>query len=143
MSKKKIMIAESADGYPYWGPLMPIVEFCLARGCKLDGKTPEQPFFEDRNGSNLCLIVGDVTVKDILGNFSFPDHVKAKSRSNIKSAIVDIKHRSSITITSFAEFEKVLKEREEYNERQDKRLLESRKRRAERDKLRYNHDEDQ
>ena len=126
MSQEKIKIAASADGIPYWSPLMPIVEFCLERGCKLDGKTPEQPFFEDRNGSNLCLIVGDVTIKDILGNFSFPDHVKAKKRS-----VSDVKHRSAINITSFLEFEEILKEREARNERREKRLLESRKRRAE------------
>ena len=117
-----------------------LLNFAWREDVNLMAKLQSSLFFEDRNGSNLCLIVGDVTVKDILGNFSFPDHVKAKSRSNIKSAIVDIKHRSSITITSFAEFEKVLKEREEYNERQDKRLLESRKRRAERGALRLKQD---
>ncbi len=139
MSHDKIKIAASADGIPYWSPLMPIVEFCLERGCELDGKTPEEPFFEDRNGSNLCRIVGDVTVKDILENFSFPNHVTTKSRSNLKSAIVDSKHRSSIAITSFAAFEEILKDREARNERRGKRLLESRKRRTKRDKFKRKH----
>jgi len=132
MSQKKIKIANETDKPPYyWRPLMPIVEFCLERGCQLDGKTPDAPFFEDRNGSNLCLIVGDVTVQDIVANFSLPHHVKAKKR-----AIVDIKNRSTINITSFAEFEEILKEREADHERRKKSLLESRKRRAKRHALR-------
>lgn len=139
MSQDKIKIATETDNPTYyWRPLMPIVEFCLEQGCTLDGKTPDRPFFEDRNGSNLCLIVGDVTVKDIVEVFSLPDHITVK-----KTSLYDTKNRSTIRITSFSEFEKVLEERKVYEEQRKKSLLESRKRRAERDALRLKQDGEQ
>ena len=119
------MIAESADGYPYWGPLMPIVEFCLERGCKLSTRTPKKPFYEDRNGSSSCSLIGAVTTQDIIDNFSLPDHIETG-----KISITDTKHRSSIRLLSAEEFEKISKEREAKNEKRKKKLLESRRRRA-------------
>jgi len=59
MSKEKITIAESGDGYPYWGLLLPIVEYCLQLGCKLDGRTVEEPFF--------------VPIQRLLKKFDLPD----------------------------------------------------------------------
>jgi len=129
----KIEIASEVDGYPYWKPLLPIVEYCLALGCKLDGTTSDKPFFEDRDGISSCSLVGDVLARDIRGQFLLPEHFEIKVRSNIKFAIVDTKHRSHILVTSFVEFENTLKDREKRREHRKQWLEERRERKTERE----------
>jgi len=126
MNKTKIKIAESSDGYPYWGPLLPIVEYCLQLGCKLDGRTVEEPFFEDRNGSNECWIYGQITTQQLLKKFDLPDSFETSEKY-----ISDKKNRSVIFLRSFEDFEKKLEKRKkkiqkrkEQQERIRKRLRE-------------------
>ena len=108
MSETKIKIAESSDGPPYWGPLMPIIKFCLEQGCKLDGRALEDPFSEDKNGSWSCSLIGPITIQTILDHFELPDHFQIGRP--FPNSICDSKHRSVISFTSFEHHKALVQE---------------------------------
>lgn len=103
MSRDKIKIAESSVGNPSWVSLMPIVEFCLERGCKLSGLTVEKPFYIGRDGGAQCHIIGPVTIDDILNEFVLPEHFEVgKPYAN---GVYDSKNRVEMSFTSFEKHE--------------------------------------
>lgn len=121
MCNDKIEIASTTNkGEQYWAPLMPIVEFCLERGCKLKSGKPDAPFYQDRNGLASCIIIGPITIEYILSNFELPDHFKAGWPYD--NTLSDTKHRTEISFTSV-----------EKHEAAEKRAAD---RKAERDQLR-------
>ena len=63
-------------GSYYWRHFLPIVEFCLDNGCRIDGASEKMPFTTDMGGINQCLMVGPITLHDVLDIFEFPDTFK-------------------------------------------------------------------
>ncbi len=128
ISQQKIKIAASSDGHDIWGHLLPIVEYCLDNGCKVDLKTPESPFYQGRDGAAICYLVGDISIQNITDIFLFPDSVTCKD-----GHIADKKNPVNIIIYSVSKYETILKQREDWRKKRDIALQKSRKRRAERD----------
>ena len=125
MNQQKIEIAPSSDGGHIWGHLLPIVSFCLDNGCKLDLTTPEAPFYQGRDGSAICHMVGDITTHDISEKFALPESITLnEGRISDKRSPVDI------IIYSVSIYEKIVKAREESSKKRVEALVESRKRRA-------------
>ena len=73
--KDKIKISpKPSDGQE--AHFRPIVDFCLANGCRFNGTNEKIPFRTDRGGVSRCIMVGPVTMQDVLDVFELPDTFK-------------------------------------------------------------------
>ena len=65
-------------GRYHWDHFRPIVEFCLNNGCRFSGGryTEKIHFRTDQGGQSRCVMVGPVTMQDVLAKFGLPESFK-------------------------------------------------------------------
>ena len=87
--KGKVKIATHIPGKRKWENFRPIVEFCLANGCRFDGTNEKMPFKTDRGGMSRCIMVGPITLHDVLNVFELPNTFKVVHENSHKIEDVD------------------------------------------------------
>lgn len=120
MKQGKAKIKLGSDSSARGATLLPIVRYCLNNGARFRNShsTVEQPFVSDRSGIEICVLISDCTVQEILNLYLLPDNI-----THGKSGLWDAKNSVELSFITPEKHEELERKRIERREKREKRRI--------------------